>query len=76
MDAGKRVNQICEEFGIPHKNTGISAIPIQEWKVTPNNYHATYFPFAPQSLKLVTWIEKMWELQFLNFNLRLLKRLQ
>jgi len=36
LDAGKRVNQICEEFGIPHKNTGISAIPIQEWKQKTN----------------------------------------
>jgi hypothetical protein len=27
MDAAKRVNQLCEQMGIPHKNPGINAIP-------------------------------------------------
>jgi len=30
LDAAKRVNQLCEEMGIPHKNPGISAIPNQQ----------------------------------------------
>jgi len=32
LDAAKRVNQLCEEMEIPHKNPGISAIPNQPWK--------------------------------------------
>jgi hypothetical protein len=34
MDAAKRVNQFCEEFGIPVKNPGISGIPNQSYQVT------------------------------------------
>ena len=33
LDAAKKVNQLCEEFGIPHKNPGINAIPNQQWTV-------------------------------------------
>ena len=33
LDAAKRLNQLCEEFGIPHKNHGISAKPNEEWQV-------------------------------------------
>jgi len=32
LDAAKRVNQLCEQIGIPHKNPEISAIPNQKWK--------------------------------------------
>jgi len=32
MDAAKRVNQFCEEFGIPVKNPGISGIPNQSYQ--------------------------------------------
>ena len=34
MDAAKRVNQLCEELGIPLQNTGISAIPTHQHQVT------------------------------------------
>ena len=30
LDAAKRINQLCEEFGIPHKNHGIGTIINQE----------------------------------------------
>ena len=30
VDAAKKVNQLCEDMGIPHKNPEISAIPIQQ----------------------------------------------
>merc|ERR1712034_199927 len=30
LDAAKKVNQLCEEYGMPHKNTGISEIPKQQ----------------------------------------------
>jgi len=30
LDAAKRVNQLCEELGIPQKNTTVSAMPNQE----------------------------------------------
>ena len=33
LDAAKRVNQLCEEFGIPHKNYGIGTEPNQQWQV-------------------------------------------
>jgi len=29
MDAAKRVNQLCKQFGIPLQNLGIAAIPTQ-----------------------------------------------
>merc|ERR1712034_64018 len=32
LDAAKRVNQLCEDFGIPSHNFGISAIPDEEYK--------------------------------------------
>jgi len=32
LDAAKRINQMCEEFGIPHKNHGINAIPNEQWQ--------------------------------------------
>ena len=34
LDAGKRVNQLCEEMGIPPQNPEISAIPNQQYPVT------------------------------------------
>ena len=34
LDAAKRVNQLCEEFGIPPRNPEISAIPDQQYQVT------------------------------------------
>jgi hypothetical protein len=39
LDAAKRVNQLCEEMGIPHKNSGISAIPNQQYHVTQKLQH-------------------------------------
>jgi len=38
LDAAKRVNQLCEEFGIPHKNHGIGTITSQEVKQTSSQY--------------------------------------
>merc|ERR1712034_80874 len=37
LDAAKRVNQLCEEFGIPQQNPTISAIPIQQYE--HGDYH-------------------------------------
>ena len=34
LDAGKRVNQLCEELGIPPQNPTISAMPNQQYQVT------------------------------------------
>ena len=34
LDAAKRVNQLCEEFGIPPRNPEISGLPNQQLKVT------------------------------------------
>ena len=34
LDAAKRVNQLCEEFGIPLQNPAISAIPNRLFQVT------------------------------------------
>merc|ERR1712034_210267 len=36
MDAAKRVNQLCEELGIPLRNPGISAIPNQQYQPHEN----------------------------------------
>ena len=36
LDAAKRINQLCEELGIPLQNPGISAIPTQQYQVTLN----------------------------------------
>jgi len=33
LDAGKRVNQLCQEFGLPPQNSEISAIPNLEYQV-------------------------------------------
>ena len=33
LDAGKRVNQLCEEFGIPPQNSTISATPNKKYQV-------------------------------------------
>ena len=34
MDAAKRVNQLCKEFGILEKNPGIGTMSNRKWKVT------------------------------------------
>ena len=34
LDAAKRVNQLCEEFGIPAQNPEINATPNQQYQVT------------------------------------------
>ena len=34
LDAAIRMNQLCEELGIPPQNPGISAIPTQQYQVT------------------------------------------
>ena len=39
VDAAKRVNQLCEEFGIPLKNPSIVEMPTQE---SPVNIFFTY----------------------------------
>ena len=39
LDAAKRVNQLCEEMGIPYKNPGISATPNQQCHVTQQPQH-------------------------------------
>ena len=36
LDAAKRVNQLCEQLGIPLLNLDISAIPNQQHQVTKN----------------------------------------
>merc|ERR1712034_146043 len=36
MDAAKRVNQLCEELGIPLQNPGISSIPNQQYQAKEN----------------------------------------
>ena len=40
MDAAKRVNQLCKQFGIPLQNLGISGIPTQ-----PQVIHNCFFLF-------------------------------
>ena len=43
LDAAKRVNQLCKEFGIPFKNPGIIAeMPTQQSPV--NNFYSLKFP--------------------------------
>merc|ERR1712034_245193 len=32
VDAAKRVNQLCEELGIPEKNPGIGTMPNRPWQ--------------------------------------------
>ena len=34
LDAAKRINQLCEEFGISHKNFGIGTIINEQRQVT------------------------------------------
>ena len=34
LDAAKRVNQLCENFGIPQQNPGISTTPNEPYQVT------------------------------------------
>jgi len=48
LDAGKRVNQLCEEFGIPKKNPGIGTIPHQQCQVKEKT----------SQYKGVHWIQK------------------
>ena len=36
LEAAKRMNQLCEEFGIPPQNPAISAIPNHQYQVTEN----------------------------------------
>jgi len=36
LDAAKRVNQLCEEIGLPEKNPGIGNIPHEQWKHSDN----------------------------------------
>jgi len=45
LDAAKRVNQLCEKFGIPHKNPGINAIPSEQWepKQKTSKYKGVYW---------------------------------
>ena len=43
LDAAKRVNQLCEEFGIPLQNPTISAIPNQQYQVTKNKFFFNFF---------------------------------
>ena len=38
LDAAKRVNQLCEEQGIPLQNPEISAIPNEQYQVTKNYF--------------------------------------
>jgi len=42
LDAGKRVNQICEELGIPLQNPTISAIPNEKYQVHKKNKTSQY----------------------------------
>jgi len=45
LDAGKRINQLCEEFGIPLQNPELSAVPNEqhEKKEKPSQYKGVYF---------------------------------
>jgi len=47
LDAAKRVNQLCEEMGIPLKNPGMSTIPTQQYrykaKAKTSQYKGVYF---------------------------------
>merc|ERR1712034_139736 len=45
LDAGKRVNQLCEEMGIPLQNPEISAIPNQQYqkKEKTSQYKGVYW---------------------------------
>ena len=43
LDAAKRVNQLCEELGIPHKNPTISAMPNQQYQVTKKYFFVSWY---------------------------------
>jgi len=45
LDAAKRVNQLCEELGIPEKNPEIGAMPYQQWEAheKTSQYKAVYW---------------------------------
>ena len=55
LDAAKRVNQLCEEFGIPPQNPTISAIPNQQYQASPKKEKKSQY-------KGVSWNEgeKKW----------------
>ena len=36
LDAAKKVNQLCEEFGFAQQNPTVSAIPDEQYQVTKN----------------------------------------
>jgi hypothetical protein len=38
LDAGKRMNQLCEEFGIPLRNPELSAVPNEQHEVPKNMF--------------------------------------
>jgi hypothetical protein len=44
LDAAKRVNQLCEDLGIPHQNPTVSAMPNQK-HVTQNSVFFCFFCF-------------------------------
>jgi len=48
VDAARKVNQLCEEMGIPHKNHGISAIPNQQWKHENNESESANVVFSSE----------------------------
>jgi len=43
LDAAKRVNQVCEEMGIPQKNPEISAMPLKQPKQQTSQYTGLYY---------------------------------
>jgi len=45
LDAGKRVNQLCKEFGIPLQNPSIGAMPNQKYQKNKNRsqYNGVYY---------------------------------
>ena len=38
LDAAKRMNQLCEEFGIPLRNPELSAVPNEQHEVPKNMF--------------------------------------
>ena len=69
LDAGKRVNQLCEEFEIPLQNPEISSMPNQQFQVNKNcflsdcenvtivffNFPQIYFFWTPKSMLCFQW---------------------
>ena len=43
LDAGKKVNQLCEESGIPSHNPAISAMPYQQYLVTEKYFLTRHY---------------------------------